>query len=261
VTDEPLDLVKAWIAKNKPTYPIAIAGGSFEKLINVPHFPYCAVVGPDGLIAYAGNSGGEHAALEAQLGKSKKAPLFPKSLAKVSRMLQSEPAKCYAELKKMIDGGKLSAEDKVFADDFVGYLENQAKQALEEARSLQGKGHFFKAHHCVAAYATAQPPFPTTNDAAAMLKEMEALPEFKKEMTGGAEFAAAEACEADGEYLDAFDAYKAVSKQYPGTKIASLAYDEALRIQKAGLPGFEPACPRCNKARSACEKHAKTVKL
>ncbi len=250
-----------WIAKAKPTYPIAITRGAFEKQIDVPHFPYCAVIGPDGNIAYAGNSGMEEGALGDSLASAKKAPLWPKSLAKVTKLMMGDPIKAYGELKKLGEGGKVGESDKPYVDSFVAYLEEQAKAALADARSLHGSGHVFKAVRKIEAYSTAQPPFPISADGAALMKELQALPDYKKELAGGEAYATAEQLEKDNEFLDAFEGFKSVSKKFAGTKIGENAKAQAERLRTEGMPGYEPACESCGQARRACDKHKKDVKL
>ena len=88
-------------------------------------------------------------------------------------------------------------------------------------------------------YSSAIPPFPTTTDSATLLKELQALPDFKKEVTGGEGFLAAEAIEETGEYLEAFEAYKSVAKKLAGTKIGDDAKARAERLRTEGKPGYE----------------------
>src|SRR6185295_4723225 len=121
-------------------YPIAITRGAFQKQIAVPHYPYCAVLGPDGSIAYSGDTGMEGAALDGALSSSKKAPLWPKSLAKVTSLMMGDPVKAYGELKKLNEAGKVVEADKPYVERFVAFLEGQAKSALTDAQDLSKKG-------------------------------------------------------------------------------------------------------------------------
>jgi hypothetical protein len=261
VTDEDPAVVEEWLARAKPKYPIAIARGGFESQIKVPHFPYSAVIGPDGNIAYAGNSGEGEGCISDAMAKSKKEGLWPKSLSKVTKLMMGDPVKAYAELKKLQAEGKITEPDKPHVDGFVAFLEGQAKTALDDAKSLRDKGHVWKALRKVEAYSTAPTAFPTTADSSALVKELQALPEYKQEFAGGEAYAAAEQLEKDSEYLDAFDGFKSVAKKFAGTKIAGNARVQAERIKNEGLPGLEPACESCAKAGRACEKHRKEVKL
>jgi hypothetical protein len=261
VTDESPEIVQEWLAKAKPSYPIAVTRGAFESLIKVPHFPYSAVIGPDGTISYAGNSGGGEGVIDDGLAKSKKESLWPKSLAKVTKLMMGDPIKAYGELKKLLDGGKVTETDKPHLDGFVSFLEGQANDALAAAKTFKDKGHVLKAVRKIEGYASAQPAFPATADSSALLKELQALPDFKKELTGGEAYVAAEELDKDKEFLEAFDAFKSVSKKFSGTRIGENAKAQAERIRSEGLPGFESGCAACYKAKRACDKHKKEVKL
>jgi hypothetical protein len=109
--------------------------------------------------------------------------------------------------------------------------------------------------------AAAEPALPATADAKALLAELEALPTYKLEISGGELFAEANALEEDREYLDAIAGYKAVVKKAPGTKIAAAAEERMKDIVDKGLPGLSKNCGKCRDARKACPKHAKAVKL
>lgn len=245
----------------KPKYPIAIAGGAFERQIDVPYFPYSAVIGPDGNIAYAGNSGGGEGTIDDGMARSKKSGLWPKSLAKITKLMMGDPVKAYDELKKLQAGGKVAETDKPHVESFVAFLEGQAKDALDEGQSLRDKGYVLKAVQKVTRYAKAPTAFPASADSLKLLQELEALPDFKKELAGGETFAQAEALEKADEYLEAFEAYKSLAKKAAGTRIAENARAQAERILKDGLPGFESACETCMRSKRACDKHKADVKL
>jgi hypothetical protein len=261
VTDESPEIVQAWLARAKPKYPIAITKGGFESQIKVPHFPYSAVIGPDGNIAYAGESGGGEGCIDSGMAKSKKESLWPKSLSKVTKLMMGEPIKAYGELKKLIADGKVVAQEKPHVDGFVAYLEGQAQSSLVEARAFSEKGQILKAVRKIEAYSLAQPQFPSSADSATLLKELQALPDFKKEVAGGEAYLAAEQLEKDKEFLEAFEGFKSVSKKFGGTKIADNARAQAERIKNDGLAGMESDCENCYRAKRACEKHKKDVKL
>lgn len=261
MTDESPELVEAWIARVKPKYPIAIAGGAFERQIDVPHFPYSAVIGPDGNIAYAGNAGGGEGLIDDNVARSKKSGLWPKSLSKITKVMMGDPVKAYDELKKLEAGGKVGEIEKPFVADFVAFLEGTAKSALDEAKALKEKGFVWKAVKKIESFSKAPTAFPTTADSAALLKELEALPDYKKELVGGEAYAEAEALEGEKEYLEAFEAYRSIAKKNAGTRIAENARAQAERLVKEGLPGFEDACESCRRTKRACDKHKKDVKL
>jgi hypothetical protein len=94
-----------------------------------------------------------------------------------------------------------------------------------------------------------------------LLKELQASPDFKKEVAGGEAYLAAELLEKEKEYLEAFEAFKGVSKKFAGTKIGENARNKAERLRDDGLPGFEPSCEGCYTSRRACSRHRRDVKL
>jgi hypothetical protein len=261
VTDEEPAVVEEWLAKMKPTYPIAITRGAFENQIKVPHFPYSAVIGPDGNIAYAGNAGGGEKCLDEALAKSTKQPLWPKSLSKVAKLMRGEPVKAYAELRKMTDGAKVPEADKPVADSFLAYLEDESKAALDKAREKKEKGLVLEAVRAIEGYAAAAPPFPSTAECASLLKELQAAPDFKKEVAGGELYLEAARLEKEKEFLEAFELYKSAAKKFAGTRIAENARAQAERIRTDGMAGFEKSCEGCFAAKRACGKHKKDVKL
>jgi cytochrome c5 len=94
-----------------------------------------------------------------------------------------------------------------------------------------------------------------------LIAEIKAVPTYELEMKGGELFAAA-AAKADAEdYIAAVNAYKDVMKKTEGSKIAGVAKEQAEKLISKGMPGFETSCEKCHKAKKACEKHAKPMKL
>jgi len=261
VTDESPELVQEWLARAKPSYPIAITNGEFESLIKVPHFPYCAVIGPDGRLAYAGNSGAEESSLDEALGRSSKTPLWPKSLGKVLKIMREDDAKAYAELRKLSDGGKVSAEDRPYVDGFLAYFEGRAASALEQGKKLLVEGWVREALQEVAPYRDTKTPYPCSADLAQLVKDLEAVPEFKRELSGGELYAEARSLEKSREYTEAVETYCSVYKKYSGTRIAEHARKRAEQLVDDGMPGYSTVCNPCRKAGRACDKHRETVKL
>ena len=92
MTDESPELVDEWMKRAKPAYPIAILknGDQFENFLGVKYFPFCAVIDPEGRLAYSGSAGAEGKCLDEALGRAKKVPLVPKSFAKAAKLMQSE---------------------------------------------------------------------------------------------------------------------------------------------------------------------------
>ena len=113
MTDESPALVDAWVKKHKPSYPIAILkNGKFERAIGTEFFPYGAVIAPDGKIAYSGSVGMISGPLNEALSKAEKGSLFPKSIAKATKLMRAnELDKSYGEILKLLAGGKVSEAD------------------------------------------------------------------------------------------------------------------------------------------------------
>jgi hypothetical protein len=263
VTDEPAELVAKWIARAKPTYPVAILKNAdkIEEFLGVQGFPSAGVVGPDGLVTFAGLSWNADNALDKAHDKAKKTPLWPKSLGKVAKLASENGPAAYAEIKKLIAAAQLPAPDQKVAESFRDYLEARAAAALAEARAEQKDGFIARASARLTPIANADPPFPATGECAQLLKELQALPEYKKEVAGGAEYDAVEELLEKGKFLEAIEKYKAIGKKYAGTHIAENAMKDARHMFSDGLAGYEPACPDCQKKRRACDRHEKEVKL
>ena len=113
----------------------------------------------------------------------------------------------------------------------------------------------------VEAIANAKPPLPSSEAAQKLLADIKAVPTYDAEMKGGALFASAVDLEESRAYLDAFNAFKDITKKAAGAKIAAVAQTRAKSLMDKGLPGYEDACEKCHKLKKACEKHAKPVKL
>jgi hypothetical protein len=172
-----------------------------------------------------------------------------------------DPVKAYGDLKKLVEAGKVTETEQPHVDGFLAYIEGQARDALAAAKGFRENGHVFKAVRTIESFAGAQPPLPVSSDGAALLKELQALPDFKKEFAGGEAYAEAEKLEKDKDYLEAFEAFKSVSKKFAGTKIGENAGTQAERIRAEGLPGFEKSCEQCYRGKRACDRHKKSVKL
>ncbi len=264
VTDESPELVDKWLARAKPSYPIAILRNAeaFEGFLGVKYFPFCAVIDPEGKLAYAGHAGEEGKCLDDALGKARKAPLVPKVFARAAKLMQAgDLSKAYIEVRKLQDGGKLPSEDAAYGQEFRVYLEGLASSALAESKTLQEQGFLLQAVKRIEPFAAAELAFPSSEDSARLIKDIQMLPDYKKEAAGGEEFAKARVLDDDSEYLEAFECYRAISKKYSGTKIGENARKRATELIEEGKPGYESACDDCAKGRRACEKHRKDVKV
>ncbi len=262
MTDEPPELVDKFVAQFKPTYPIvSLKSGDFESFLGVRGFPHKAVIAPDGTLL-ANDRAGVPSALSKAMSKAKKGSMWPKSLAKQAKLLQAgDYVKAYAATLKAIEGGKLPEGDVATAELFKTYVEDLGTTALDTGRAALDEGFVYRAATGVEYWAAAKPPVPVTEDCRRLLAELEALPDYKKEMKGGEIFAEAKALEDEMEYLDAAKAYKSILKKCADTKIAGHARTTAEELIKKGMIGFSSACQTCRKAGKACAKHAEDFKL
>ena len=263
VTDEAPSLLDKWVADKKPTYPIvSLKSGEFEQFLQVKGFPTAAVIDPDGTVSFAGSAGMTAGPLGDAMSKAKKGPLWPKCLDKVTKHLSKGAVdKGYAELVKLIEGGKVSEEDQTAVDLFKTYLESKAADALAKAVEFKERGFVYLAVTEVDVYAKSKTAFPASAEAAKLIEELSALPDFKKEMKGGEALAEFQALADDQEYLEAAKGYRDVYKKYKGTRISELAKAAAQVLIQDGMVGYKATCPTCRAAKKACQKHHEDLKL
>ncbi|MEM7307497.1 MAG: hypothetical protein AAF682_12540 [Planctomycetota bacterium] len=263
MTDEAPALVDKWVEQKKPTYPIvSLKDPAFEDFLEVGFFPTAAVIRPDGTLAYSGSAGMTAGPLGDAMKKAKKGSMWPKSLSKVAKLMQDgKYDKSYAELLKLVEGEKVPEEDQPTAELFQGYLEGLSTTALEDGKSFQEAGNVYLAVRSIEYYAESKVAFPATEDCVKLLEELEAIPEFKKEMKGGEIFADAKLLEDDNDFVEAIKGYKSILKKCKETKIAGLAREAAEKLISDGMVGYKAACPTCRKLRKACKKHHEEVKL
>jgi len=261
VTDEKQDVVDKWVASKKKTgYPIAILNGDLEKVLGVPHFPFNGVIGPDGNITYAGDS--PQSALKDAMKAAKPGSMWPKKLAGAAKMLRDgKVGEAWAELQTLKAAGGFDDREKSVHEKFCAYVTDVSASAVKDAEEQFKKDLVYSAFQKVSSIANAKPELPATADAKKLLTEIQAVPGFDAEMKGGELFAKARGLEESEDYLGAFNAFKDVMKKAAGTKIADIAKKKAESLINRGMPGYEPVCEKCTKAKKACEKHAKPVKL
>lgn len=261
VTDEKQDVVDKWIASKKKTgYPIAILNGDLERTLGVPHFPFNGVIGPDGNITYAGDSPGY--SLKEAMKTAKAGSMWPKKLANAAKMLrESKLGDAWVELQKVGADTGLDAREKAVHQKFVTYVQDTSSAAVKDAEADFKKDLVYAAYTKASSIADAKPPLPASDDAKKLVGEIKAFPNFDAEMKGGEVFAKARELEESQDYLEAVNAFKDAMKKAPGTKIADMAKAKAENLISRGMPGFSPVCEKCAKAKKACDKHAKPVKL
>lgn len=261
MTDEAIDVVDKWIAGKKKTgYPIVILNGELEKLLGVPHFPFNGVIGPDGKISYAGDS--PASAIKQSMKAAKPGSIWPKKMASVAALFRvGKLGEAWTELQAAKTAGGLNERETAVSEKFATYLTDVAAEAVKAAQELVKRERIFEAFKKVELIASAKPELPSTPAAATLIAELKALPTFELEMKGGELFGAAAAKADEADYVAAVNGYKDVMKKAEGAKIAGVAKEQAEKLISKGMPGFETSCEKCNKAKRACEKHAKPMKL
>jgi hypothetical protein len=259
ITDEAVDIVDKWIATKKKTgYPIVILDGQLEKVLGVAHFPYTGVIDPEGNLTYAGDN--PEGAIKRCMKGTKPGSIWPKKLLAAAMLLRNgKLGEAWAELQTLKAG--LDDREQKVRDNFSAYVSGASADTVKEAQELFKKDLIFAAMTKVEPIANAKPELPATPDAVKLVAELKAVPKFDAEMKGGESYAGALAKEGNQEYLDAVNEMKKVIKTSEGTKIADVALKHAQDLVSHGMPGYAPACEKCQKQKKACEKHAKPVKL
>jgi len=261
VTDEDTKLVDEFIAKYKPTYPVvALKSATWDTALGTPHFPFNGVVDTAGKLVYAGDSP------ESTLGKvmknAKPGSPWPKKLVKASQALRAgRYGDAWTEIQAVSKDTGLDEREKSVLERFQSYVETNVADDFAAAKKESGAGLIYRAIKRLEPLAAAVPPLPVTADAGTLLAELKATPKLENELKGGEAFDAADAKEEAGEFLEAFNGFKDVAKKFAEARIGSVASGRAKSILDRGMVGYAPACPKCQAAKKACEKHAKPVKL
>jgi hypothetical protein len=261
VTDEAVDVVDKWFAKQKKTgYPIVIDHGGLEQALGVPHFPYSGVIDADGILSYAGDS--PEGALKAAGKEAKSGSIWPKKLANTVALVRSgKLGEAWADLQALkASGGFDDKEQKAF-DKFSSFVSDNAASQVKAASDLFGKDMAYAAMKRAEPIANAKPPLPASADAQKLVGDIKAMPTYDIEVKGGELYDAAVAKEEAKDYLGAVKGFQDASKKSEGSKISKVALDRAKDLVGRGMPGYESACEKCMNGKRACSKHAKAVKL
>lgn len=261
VTDEDPKLVDEFCEKRKPTYPVVVLPkGELEALLGVPHFPYSGVIDGDGLIAYSGDS--PESTIKRLMKNAKPGSIWPKKAQKAASLIRSgKLAAAWAEVQATQAGGALDAREQAVLERFAAHIEQNAAEELAAAKKALSAGLVHRAFATLNSLASAKPALPTSEEAAKQLAELKALPELEAELKAGEAFDKADEKEEALDYHGAALGFRDCAKKNAGTKVAEVAARRAKNLVDKGLPGMEAACPRCQEAKKACEKHAKPVKL
>ena len=261
MTDEPAELVSAWVAKHGVTHPVVILpDGKLEKVIGVTGFPTAAVfLGTQ--MQWKGSPGSSGSALSSAQKDGKTDSLYPKKLSKIVKaMNDGESAKALEMLRK--GKAKFKDNDADWAERLDKFLIETSEKDFLAASAAIEQGFWHKGVMLATPYLGKDSLFPGAADAQAMLDKLGDEKLFSKEITGGKLYQEAKAFEDAKEYLEAVNAYRSVLKKCSDTKIAEHARKAAQVLIDGRKPGYKPQCPKCqaNKG-AACEKHLEEVKL
>lgn len=261
VTDEAPAVVEEWLAKRKPEHPIVILKDrSFESALGVRGFPTVAVLDPEGKLSWIGHFGYEEA-LEQAAREAERSELWPsKELGRVLGPLrEGDVGKAWGALVDLQEKG--DAEVAPWVERLRGDMLGAAARAQVRARELAGQGLVFQARSLVEPYAKSRDPFPDAEAYAAFLAELEARPDYKKELKASEQYQEAVALRDGQEYTESAQAFATIARKYDELAVGALAATEARKLIDAGLPGYRSTCPSCRERRRSCDKHDESGKV
>jgi hypothetical protein len=237
VTDEPPALVDRWVADVEAIYPIVSTDGSeLEEFLGVKGFPTAAVVSPQGVLSFAG-FGSYQGPLDEALDEAEKGALLPKVFSKAQKKLDAgDRDGAYVEFVKLLDAPKSKLDE---AETAVGkrwrtWIEESTAAEVAEGQQLLEEGWVYKAWHKAEPLAKSKAGYPATQDAQALLEQVEAVEDFKDEMKGGELYAEADQLSrSKSTREDALELLGKIVKKYEGLRIATHASEaiEELRSQ------------------------------
>ena len=253
-SDEAKGTIEPWLASKGVDYPIFVDdGGATARAYGVSAIPDCALIGPDGKVAYKGHP----SSLTEKLIEEVLARVvlrfeyeFPAAFRKVQVAIAK---KDFAGAWKALDTA--AEADADFAtkvrDDLTGYVADVRKMAEADAAA----GDYPAAMNALTALAKQYKGTDAGKEIDALVAEWKKDPAVKKELDAGKQMAAAKAQEKAFRFKDALGIYLGVVKKYEGTKTAAAAKQRADVIQDGRLWKIDPGCKKCTGARAPCDKH------
>jgi len=246
--------IAPWLEAQEVQYPVFVDdGGGTASAYGVRGIPHCALIGPDGKVAYKGHpSSVNDQMLEPVLAKCvlRFGYEFPDEFKKVQAQCEKRD---FAGALKSLDG--LTEANPEFAqkvrDDIAGYAADARKNAETDAAA----GDYLSAMDALAEVAKQFKGTPAGQELDDLLKEWKKDPEVKKELAAGKMMMQAKALEKGNNFKAALGVYLGITKKYDGTKTAEAAQKRADAIQSANLWKIDPRCKKCTAARSPCDKH------
>lgn len=249
--------IEPWIDSKGAEYPIFIDdGGATARAYGVRGIPHCALIGPDGKIAYKGHPG------------SLKTELVEKVLANcVLRFEYEFPAafksvqgkiakKDFAGAYKALDGVQTEDEaSTTFAKKVRDDLDGYAKDVLARANADTADGDYLSAEATLKELAKQYKGTPAGTEVDDQLKAWKKDPLVKKELKAGKLMLKAKKLEKAFNFRGALGLYVGVTKKFKGTKNAEKAQKSVDKIQGGNLWKIDPKCRKCKAARAPCDKH------
>ena len=247
--------IEPWLESKGVEFPIFIDdGGQTSRAYGVKGIPHCALVGPDGKIAYKGHPG------------SLKDALIEKVLAKVvlrfGFTFPSAFRSVEAKIKKKDFSGALKALAKVedkdtnFAAkvraDIIGYAADMRKMAETDAEA----GDYLSAMNTLARVVKQFKGTEPGKELDALLKQWKKDPTVKKELKANKILAKARGLEKKFFFKAAMGLYRSVAKKFEGTKSGDKAKVCFDKIKDGALWKINPKCKACKKSRAPCPKHS-----
>lgn len=233
VTNESPVLVEAWIERHGAEFPIVCTSNSeFEAALWVRSFPTIGIVDPMGTLTFAGDHQTFGSPLKEAIQQSEAEPYYPKKLAKVVALFrEGKRPKAFLELGKLLDKGKLKADEQARAEALARWFEKEAAGALGRARTHVEGGNVEMALREAEPLAESKRPFAVSPEAAELVEAIRADENFKRALKASEAFNEARILEGSYDSIDrAIKVYVKIGKDYEGLPIATLATE---RIGKA----------------------------
>jgi hypothetical protein len=236
VTDEARSAVDAFVSKHSAKHGIVIEESDSKSLYETRGFPSSFLIGPDGLVLWTGHPGNlEDKTIEEALTKVRLMPEIPKKLEPVRGALdKAKYADAAAKVAKALADPALAAEDKTAAEQLRDWIDWYAKTPLEIAKAQIEKGDVYEASLGLADAVKSFKGLPTSAEAAAMLKAIQADPKQKDEVTAGERLAKARAkAKEEDDPKKAIQLFKPIASKYESTKAGAKAKAIIEELEKA----------------------------
>lgn len=252
--DESKDIT-AFIAAHKVSHPVATG---WNEAWAIRMIPSALLIDPDGKVLWTGLPTELDEPTLAQALASARPATYAKGLESVAKKLAAKDfGGAFAECKKLLTDGKLSAAAQVQAEKLCTDIEGQAATLVDQGIDRLGAGDVFAAFEAFDAVARGYAKVPRAEEATGKLQELQKDPKLKKEITAGQKLAAAQKFDQNREYDKAHKEYKGIATGFSGTKAAKIAADAAAVIEKNGRLGYVRGCGACDAANAACPAHKK----